>query len=505
MLRNNIQKKLLAIILIFTLTFANFALVTKTYAASIVDTFLGTNSDTGHKNIEFDSYFGAEDSRSTSVNSDVNNKDLAIKFDLGVNESGYLKNAKIEILESNGEELSFKFKNYEENSETTSNVKATEDEEVVESEEIIADSEDEILETSEDVVEEVTEKVDEEVTTETTEVLDDSTDVAEESNIVNEDSSDFLIQNEEEINEPIISEYVQTFEDNTISLKQINSTSEVKIELPIEYKNLSYVNENTISNEFEVRFSGIYVDSEGNETAVEKRQELTINWMDDRNLNIETSVEKYIDFGAGVILQTLIKVDTRKDENRLPLLETNLEITAPVLGDSSPSNVLVVANSLEGISGEKAGNINFGEDNWKYNKDENKVEITVHNDKKLVKESEYNEDFLKDEQEKEDERLFNGNGIDEYLVTYTYSNISIEDVQNSATADINAKLLVAGSEEKVSNNSYNYEISESQGEIVSLSKVVETEDISKAYEYINYNNNGKYEVEIADNTVVNIS
>ena len=116
MLKSNIQKKLLAIILIFTLTFANFAIVTKAYATSFAETIFGTNSDTGHKNIEFDAYFETEDNKTSSVISDVNNKDLAIKFDLGVKDSGYLKNAKVELLGSNEKELNFEVEKYEENS-----------------------------------------------------------------------------------------------------------------------------------------------------------------------------------------------------------------------------------------------------------------------------------------------------------------------------------------------------------------------------------------------------
>ena len=118
MLKSNTKKKLLAIILIFTLTFANFAIVTKAYATSIAETIFGTNSDTGHKNIEFDAYFETEGNRVTSVISDVNNKDLAIKFDLGVKNSGYLKNAKVELLGSNENKLNFEVEKYEENSIT---------------------------------------------------------------------------------------------------------------------------------------------------------------------------------------------------------------------------------------------------------------------------------------------------------------------------------------------------------------------------------------------------
>ena len=111
MLKNKILEKLLAIILIFTLTFANFAFVTKSYASSIVDVFLGNDSDTGHENVLFESYFETEEEKSSSVISDVNNEELAISMDLNVKEAGYLKDAKIAIVESEeGKGLNFKLK-----------------------------------------------------------------------------------------------------------------------------------------------------------------------------------------------------------------------------------------------------------------------------------------------------------------------------------------------------------------------------------------------------------
>ena len=47
MLKNKILEKLLAIILIFTLTSANFMFVTKAYATSIVDALFGGGTGTG--------------------------------------------------------------------------------------------------------------------------------------------------------------------------------------------------------------------------------------------------------------------------------------------------------------------------------------------------------------------------------------------------------------------------------------------------------------------------
>lgn len=111
-MRRNIKAhKILAIILIFTLTFSNFAFVTESLAASALDIVFGSTSDTGHKNVEFEAYFGTENEKSSSVISDVNNSELSINFMLGVQKSGYLKNAQIEIKETEeGKDINYKIK-----------------------------------------------------------------------------------------------------------------------------------------------------------------------------------------------------------------------------------------------------------------------------------------------------------------------------------------------------------------------------------------------------------
>ena len=57
----NWKKKLIAILLIFTMTFSNFALVGKTYAAYVAEGIFGNKQedtgDTGSANVQFDAYF----------------------------------------------------------------------------------------------------------------------------------------------------------------------------------------------------------------------------------------------------------------------------------------------------------------------------------------------------------------------------------------------------------------------------------------------------------------
>lgn len=119
MLRNKMLDKVLVMILIFTLTFSNFALVTESLATSVIESVFGSNSDTGHKNVEFEAYFGAENEESYSVISDVNNQELDINFMLEVKKSGYLKDAQIEITEAEvGKGINYKLKEELELSDT---------------------------------------------------------------------------------------------------------------------------------------------------------------------------------------------------------------------------------------------------------------------------------------------------------------------------------------------------------------------------------------------------
>ena len=429
MLKNKILEKLLAIILIFTLTFTNFAFVSKAYASTIVDTIFGEKSETGHENIGFEAYFGTGESIESSVISDVNNEELAIGMKLNVLENGYLKDAKIAIVES------------------------------------------------------------------------------EEGNGLN-----FELKEKEELDL-----YVQSVEDNVIALQQINSQEEdISFVVPIKYKNEAYVAEEKLSKDFVVAFTGVYVDNDGEEIEVSKDVKLNLSWTDSREVNVETSVEKYIDFGEGVILQTLVKVNNTSsniEDNSLPVKESEVTITVPSIEGVYPSNVYVVANSTLGTNGKNVGEVNFTEENWEYNQEENKLNIKVSNEKELVKVDEFEDEYLQDAEKEivEEERFFNGSGVDEYLVTYTFMGIEQAANEITTNSEIEAKQTVfsgvEAEENNVVTNKNNYEnlLDGKIGDIVSLNIENETEEVSKAYTYVNYNNSEKYEVELKSETIVNIS
>ena len=212
MLKNNVKKKILAMILIFTLTFSNLAYVTEALATSFIESVLGIDTGTGHDNVEFEAFFQVGEEKLESVVSDVNNQELVITAQIDVLESGYLKDAKVELVEAEeGRGLNFKTKSFEE-----------------------------------------------------------------------------------------MPENLQSAEYDVYEFKQINNYDEIStLVIPIEYKNEEYINENKLSGENIVRFTGIYVDDDGDEVEVSKDVTLRVSWKDTREAKMETSVEKFIQFVDG--------------------------------------------------------------------------------------------------------------------------------------------------------------------------------------------------------------
>lgn len=536
-------KRVLAGILVFTLTFANPALVTKSFATSIFD-MVNNQSGTGNKNIEFNAGFDAENAESFSAISDVNNEDLAINLRLNVKDKGYLKNGKVQILEgTEGAGLNFELRKEDSKSESSSN----ENTDIANSNIENSNTENAIIEESnnQNTVSEPVENSFETVNTQTEEMLTENmgkfqnldTNTSEEAEAKNEqNSSNNNVSNENvtenttvsnettstknentEKNEKVEvkSEMVESIEDNIISLKQINAGSDVLISVPIEYKNEEYVNLKKLSDTSKIIFTGIYVDGKGNENEVSKEVDLTLSWKDERNVKITTDVTKYIPYktsnGNGIILQTLVTLDNTTSRKSLPVKKTELSVSVPTINDVKPNNVTITANSTAGTNGKSNENVVFTSDNWAYNQEDNTLNIHIQNGSQVVKIDNTANDVLKDAEKvvKEEERYYSVSGKDEYTITYSFENIeAIENLKLNSN--------VSGKMETFTGDSSNAQITEAQenyefnldgqkGEIVSLETNNETKNVSKAYTYLNYNNKENYEIKFNSKNIVNIS
>ena len=426
MLKNKSIKKLIALVLIITMTFAEPCFVTKAMAASIFDALYGGNA--GNSSVEFTATF--QDGNNSLI-SDVNNADIKIATSVNVVNNGYLKDAKVKLIEAReGEGLNFKVQPMDE-----------------------------------------------------------------------------------------LPDNLQAAEDNEFAFKQINYEDEAAtLEIPIEFKSEEYVNDSDLSKEFLVVLTGIFIDDEGDENKVEKQYSLNLSWKDERPVNIETSVEKYIEYkdgeSNGVIVQTLVKVDSSTENKSLPVKSTEVKVNLPTVNGVLPSGVDVLAASTRGTNGKDAENVKFDSNNWYYDEANQQVTIKVENEKELVKVDEFADEFLKDAEAEviEEERYYSKAGQDEFIITYTFANVG--DVENAvvfnSTSEVTMKTF---SGDSLSENEYvvtaneakSFEFTEQTGDIVSYSTSTETPEISKVYTYANYNSDENYQVEYNTKNIVNVS
>ena len=435
----NWKKKLLAILLIFTMTFSNFALVGKTYAASIFGGLFGNEKDagdTGSSNVEFDAYFLTGETTKTSVKSDINNSDLTIGVKVKVKNSGYLKDAK--ILFGNGKELNFKI-----NSEISNTIE-------------------------------------------------------------NEETGEITVETEDLIEK---NEKVQKFENNELYFIQLNSDSEATAEFPISYEYQKYVEESKISKSNEIKFEGTYVSDDAEEIPVSKVVNLKLSWEDNRSSKVSSEVTKYIGYSqdgiSGIILQTLVKADNRTDGISLPVKDSKVSIDVPVIDNVKPDTINVVAKSTLGTNGKQNDEVSFDENNWNYDEAENVLTIQVSNEPELVS-TQNEDDVLIDETAPMKDMYYSASGTDEYLITYTYSNV--EMLEREIDTKIISEFNMFGDNNLTSENEETYKVSDQIGDIVTYTNETSTNSVSKGYTYLNYNNDEtKYEIEIDNKLIFNVS
>jgi len=258
------------------------------------------------------------------------------------------------------------------------------------------------------------------------------------------------------------------YDKKEIKLNQVNAGTELELEIPIEIAKSELYDVQNLNKNNKVLFTGIYVTSKGKEIEIEKEIFLNLQWDAEAEGVVEQNLSKYIDIDD----ETLIEFDlkTSLNQNILPVKETILELDVPVIEEKLPKYVKVIANSIAS-TGDLNG-LNFGDSNYEYSKEENKIKINVQN--------------LANEQSVVQWK----NGLDEYKVILIYDKLS----QDEKSIVINSKAIfdVYGKTDKLE-KAINNEITlnESIGNVNEVSVTTETPNIYKSFIYAN----SEYETE----------
>ena len=368
--------KLLATMLVMTLTLTNFILLgvyaSNSYGAT--DNLERQETVTNNENVTFDAYF--KDNKGNAIHSikeNMNKEDLKLFVAVGV-KKGYLKNASLQVLGEN---------------ETNSNLK--------------------LRNSNEDL------------------------------------------------------EYIEKIEEqtNTIHLKQINSGTQVVIEIPVVSEKSETYDLSNFSKLNDVVIKGNYIGDAGAEIKIEKSIQVRNEWLGEATSILEQQLLRFIPYQvnekSGTILQTLVKSGIQN--NTLPVEETNVVIEVPVINGKKPSEVMVNANGILATNGKTMIN----PEEWNYNKETGIVTIVMKNEPTQNQVS-----WLKQ-------------GQDEMIVTYLYDE-KVDTVETKQKVTVNVKAYNSVE----TNISANQELTISQNEVLGqiVSGVVEaTEALSKGYLY----------------------
>ena len=341
------MSKIVAMILIFTLTFGNFGIVGKYSYAAGLDFFRTTEYD-------MNAYFaGATGDNKLNVEQDVNDT-AKMCIDIGIKGDGYIKDGMLEIAGKDGSsKLSYTvegvFEEYKvENEENTNNTNTTNTVQntvanTVSSNEVTNNAVTNEV-TNSTVANEVTNNtvVNEPISNTVTNEPTNNTVVNEPANntVTNETANSTVVNvpinnteaNEvtnnvvengtinntvtnEVINNTVINETTnnvvnipldlsagktvnkKSFENNILKLDQINASTKMYLEFKYNNEEYAYSSEGDV-----LKFTGIYVDKDFKEHTIEKNVDFNINWKSKQDVELTTELTKYIPYTMVYIL-----------------------------------------------------------------------------------------------------------------------------------------------------------------------------------------------------------
>ena len=260
-----------------------------------------------------------------------------------------------------------------------------------------------------------------------------------------------------------------------IEFNQINSGNNVVKSINISADKQDQVDENMLSKDNSITFNGIYVNENGEEEKVSKTIVIHTGWKTDAGKAVVSyETIKYIPFvsnkGNKLIIQG--KINSGLETNILPIKSTQISLTAPQIENEYPESVTVIANNTLATNGDETG-LYFTQDNWTYDNQTGKIEINVNNNPNNGKIS------------------WKKNVLDEYIVTYIYSEDVYEEIKNTSVkldfeVTVEISLYNDGTGTTVISNGigeYSYK-QKKLGELIDITTHA-TDSINKGYMYNN--------------------
>ena len=177
-----------------------------------------------------------------------------------------------------------------------------------------------------------------------------------------------------------LSEEISEIKNNVVKLNKINAGSTVTIKIAIEAKKENSINQTTLDSKTSVKLGGEYVNSKNVEKdkyiEIKGKAELELKWKSNEDtkaeLNGKLLTNSIYEVNGEQKRLVQILVNSKVSNNNYPAKYTELTLNVP----SKVENIMVNARSTKATNSQ----VEFGEANYQYNRDENKLTIKVANE-----------------------------------------------------------------------------------------------------------------------------
>lgn len=526
-MENKVLKKIIIFVTVFMLVFSNCGYTLQALAATDGITLFGFNLF-GSGNIDFDAYFLDENGKKQTENIGDVNSEMTMVLEFTPKTEGYLKTGIIKAVNQSEGEVNFKFDEvFVDDNRNSDLTKATPaDTTLLQSEmtldldkielnpensetkeksknEIATDNTAKVTNTVSETNETMSENVIEENTVVSENTVSQENVVKEETVINSSDEENFadleveeeFVDEENALNEK---DENQVLISNNLAKATRISDSEIQIENIIEstkvYVNISFktdekLNVEDLYKQIKLEFEGTYINTNLEELPISLAEELKVGWKYSKDIEVSSEYTKISPFKIGetkgtILENTIIVKRDVKDDNYLPLKQTEISVEVPTLGEKVPTELNVKALKLKATNGQDINEVSFSNENWEYDANNNTLNITVENKDGVFT---YGEDV--------------------YVVTYRYdtyveeTEVSIETKGTVKVVEFSGK----DNNEIVKNLDKSQKIVANVGELITYSIGTTEEKIEKAKINANYNGaEEKYESEFDTTVSVNI-
>lgn len=269
-------------------------------------------------------------------------------------------------------------------------------------------------------------------------------------------------------------------ENNKISLKQINSGTNVILQIPIASTYSELFDLSNFSKINNITLTGSYIDNSGKQTGIEKTISVRNEWGKEAKAIVEQATKTYMPYEVGeqtgTILQTTVKTGIEK--NSLPVKQTKISVKVPEINGVKPEEVIVTANNTYGTNNQGADK--FSKNNWSYDKENGTINIEVKNEPK------------------ENKVAWKKNVTDEYVITYIFKE-KLQEIQTEQKAEVEIESYNNVTTKLTVNNTLAIKESENKGNLVTT-KITSNDKLSKGYLYSNSQN----EIEYFENVKIDV-